>query len=188
MTASPPPSYASESLPDTDRKKHSSSHRHSKVVQHGEPEKQDAEARRPRHKDLSPEEIKAIARKQVRHSAFGPDFLKDVAKGGLTGGEDGGNFKVLTGSEAASMYQSYLGYVVLCPSVPIMSDCTLSEQAALDQDHSKASPLRPIVLAFTVQDAGRKAVEFYMTWRGKTASDCCVSVPRISYLAPPTES
>lgn len=26
---------------------------------------------------------------------------------------------------------------------------------------------RPVVFAFTVQDAGRKVVDYYMTWRGK---------------------
>lgn len=36
----------------------------------------------------------------------------------------------------------------------------------------------PVVLAFPVQEAGRKVVDYYMTWRGKTVA----CIPSLSSL------
>ncbi|KAJ4471733.1 hypothetical protein C8J55DRAFT_151924 [Lentinula edodes] len=113
---------------------------------------------------LSQEIIERIARQSVRSSRhINADLLKKIAKqGGLPKDLDQEGlpkFKVITGSEATRVYEK-----------------TLREDdraSSLSHDSSKRRGARhfesrPIVLAYPGIRAGRKVVDYYMTWKGKT--------------------
>ncbi|KAJ4467324.1 hypothetical protein C8R41DRAFT_51989 [Lentinula lateritia] len=113
---------------------------------------------------LSQEIIERIARQSVRSSRhINADLLKQIAKqGGLPKDLDQEGlpkFKVITGSEATRVYEK-----------------TLREDdraSSLSRDSSKRRGARhfesrPIVLAYPGIRAGRKVVDYYMTWKGKT--------------------
>lgn len=44
------------------------------------------------------------------------------------------------------------------------------EKKDVEKDH-QAGTSAPLVFALTAWDAGRKVVDYYMTWRGKTVRD-----------------
>ncbi|KAJ3771059.1 hypothetical protein FB446DRAFT_805267 [Lentinula raphanica] len=113
---------------------------------------------------LTQELIERIARQSVRSSRYiNADLLKQLAKqGGLPkdlAQEGLPKFKVITGSEATKVYEK-----------------TLREDdraSSLSHDSSKRRgarhfETRPIVLAYPGIRAGRKVVDYYMTWKGKT--------------------
>ncbi|KAF5384024.1 hypothetical protein D9757_006941 [Collybiopsis confluens] len=112
---------------------------------------------------LPPEIIERIARQSVRSSRhINAELLKQIAKqGGLPQHmkqEGLPKFKVITGSEATRVYEK-----------------TLREDdraSAISHDSSKRRirhfEQRPIVFAYPGLRAGRKVVDYYMTWKGKT--------------------
>ncbi|KAJ3794231.1 hypothetical protein GGU11DRAFT_331505 [Lentinula aff. detonsa] len=113
---------------------------------------------------LTQEIIDRIARQSIRSSRhINADLLKQIARqGGLPkdlAQEGLPKFKVITGSEATKVYEK-----------------TLREDdraSSLSHDSSKRRGARhieqrPIVLAYPGIRAGRKVVDYYMTWKGKT--------------------
>jgi hypothetical protein len=46
---------------------------------------------------------------RVRRSAYGPEFLKEFAGNGLPDKDGPSKFKVITGSEAATFYEDFVG-------------------------------------------------------------------------------
>lgn len=56
--------------------------------------------------------LKEIASRQIRRSSLSPEFLKQFSKDGLVpkgyDEDEGGKFKVISGSEAAKFYRKYL--------------------------------------------------------------------------------
>lgn len=107
-----PPSY--KSSPESHRppslKRHKSSSRKSDEVA-ASPQKSPSRAR---HTELSLEDKKLLAEQNVRRGKVSPEFLKDLAEKGMPDGYDdengGGRFKVIAGSEAASIYETFLRY------------------------------------------------------------------------------
>ncbi|KAJ8515398.1 hypothetical protein ONZ45_g7172 [Pleurotus djamor] len=99
----------------------------------------------------------------VRRSIYGPEFLQQLAEVGLSAeaknAAGGGNFKVVTGSEAMSIYESYVNVQEKPESSP-------PKEQAKPVEITKP-PQQPIVFAFTASDGARKVIDYYMTWKGK---------------------
>ncbi|KAF9071947.1 hypothetical protein BDP27DRAFT_446227 [Rhodocollybia butyracea] len=167
MSSSSPPSYMTEDQPVQDvplRRRNSGK----------EKAREDSSAasatrrRSRRHSTVVPklslEIIERIARQSVRSSRYiNVELLKQIAKqGGLPKDlEQQGlpKFKVITGSEATRVYEKAL-----------RED---DRASAISHDsHGKRRPRyaeqRPIVFAYPGLRAGRKVVDYYMTWKGKT--------------------
>jgi hypothetical protein len=167
MSSAPPPSYTTEDRPVQDIQSSSGSltRRRSSKEKAKDDSSSVSRRRSRRHSShdpkLSQEIIERIARQSVRSSRhINADLLKQIAKeGGLPKHiEHQGlpKFKVITGSEANRVYRK-----------------TLQEDDRLSHDSTKRKgsrhfETRPIVFAYPGIRAGRKVVDYYMTWRGKT--------------------
>ncbi|RDB19311.1 hypothetical protein Hypma_013446 [Hypsizygus marmoreus] len=149
--------------------KHHSKHRHDKSESNGETAEKlvvkTADMRRePSIKTSSPrpelpgETLAVMIGGKVRRSRCAPEFLEEVAKGVSSEVfEDlGRKFKIITGSDAVAFYKKFLG------GKSVADIIAAKEGAAL----GKESP--SVVFAVSVLHAGRKLVDYYMTWRGKT--------------------
>ncbi|KAJ4470861.1 hypothetical protein J3R30DRAFT_1131387 [Lentinula aciculospora] len=113
---------------------------------------------------LTQEIIQRIARQSVRSSRhINADLLKQIAKqGGLPKDltqEGLPKFKVITGSEATKVYEKTLRDDDRASS--------LSHDSSRRRGARHFEP-RPVVLAYPGIRAGRKVVDYYMTWKGKT--------------------
>ncbi|KAG7100014.1 hypothetical protein E1B28_001801 [Marasmius oreades] len=123
-------------------------------------------------KDLSEKDLDRIARKHMRRSQLcGPEFLEELAKNGAAEGyeEDGQKFRVVAGSEARSIYNEVLREDAERTIHDFKPEITPS---AHSRDHRHG----PVVFAFpvhtpaTLRAGGRKVVDYYMTWKGKTGT------------------
>ncbi|KAL0951984.1 hypothetical protein HGRIS_008637 [Hohenbuehelia grisea] len=161
FSTSPPPSYKSQHDPAQSSNLDNANKNAAGSVVETAP--QDLSPR-PRIRDLkvkvSVESLQRIAGNEVRRSKYGPEFLKLVADHGLSGETDAeGKFKVVTGSEAVSIYEGFVGE----------HQAESSSSRQLERKSSTALvPQQPVVFAFTASDGARKVVDYYMTWRGKT--------------------
>ncbi|KAF9469530.1 hypothetical protein BDZ94DRAFT_1303240 [Collybia nuda] len=113
----------------------------------------------PQLPELPADTLKVIVGEKTRRSRCGPEFLEEVAKGGSfeVFEEKGRKFKIAMGPEAIGLYKRFLKGTAY--------------GAELKEDSPDASPKDAspaIVFAVTVYDAGRKLVDYYMSWRGKT--------------------
>lgn len=59
--------------------------------------------------ELTLEELEQLARKNVRRSTYGPDFLREIAKQQHQQGGGQQRFSIVEGPEAESIMESYLG-------------------------------------------------------------------------------
>ncbi|TFK24295.1 hypothetical protein FA15DRAFT_422148 [Coprinopsis marcescibilis] len=88
------------------------------------------------------EALRGITGDRVRHAKCPPEFLEAIAV------RHDKQVKIVTGSEASTFFVKYLG--------------------GYDSNKSSMSESKAIVFAVTVWERGRKCVDYYMTWRGKT--------------------
>ncbi|KAL0068480.1 hypothetical protein AAF712_004558 [Marasmius tenuissimus] len=126
-------------------------------------------------RDVTDDDLRRIAQSHMRRSQCGPEFLKELAENGVPEDlqQDGQQkFRVVTGAEARSIYNEV-----------IKED----EKRRLHHHHTR--DITPpgytrdhrnhnVVFAFPVhvptpgplRAGGRKVVDYYMTWKGKTGT------------------
>ncbi|KAF8807870.1 hypothetical protein BYT27DRAFT_7189962 [Phlegmacium glaucopus] len=98
------------------------------------------------------EALQLVAGNRVRHARCAPEFLEEVAGAHLKKFTSK-KFKIITGSEARSFFKNYI--------------IEHNQNADNDNLTSNEDIPSPIVFAITVWEAGRKCVDYYMTWRGR---------------------
>ncbi|KAK1224433.1 hypothetical protein PQX77_012655 [Marasmius sp. AFHP31] len=113
-------------------------------------------------RDVTDDDLRLIARSHMRRSQCGPEFLKELAENGLPEDfeQDGQQkFRVVAGAEARSIYNAVINE---------------DEERRLHPHHRNHN----VVFAFPVhvptpgplRAGGRKVVDYYMTWKGKTGT------------------
>ncbi|KAF9446272.1 hypothetical protein P691DRAFT_214313 [Macrolepiota fuliginosa MF-IS2] len=100
--------------------------------------------------------LRVIAGSGVRRSKCCPAFLEELAKGPRLEELDGDiaeRVKIITGKEGIAFFRKFIG-----------------EELFGDQEEKKLmeSSSDAVVFAVCVIEAGRKVMDYYMTWRGKT--------------------
>ncbi|GLB43636.1 hypothetical protein LshimejAT787_1401480 [Lyophyllum shimeji] len=96
-----------------------------------------------------------------RRSRCAPEFLQEMANRSSAEiyEEFGKKFTIITGSEAVTVYKKFLGGKSTEEIVATKENAETGKEG---------SPF--IVFAVTVTDAGRRLVDYYTTWRGKTSA------------------
>ncbi|KAJ6617702.1 hypothetical protein B0H10DRAFT_1299128 [Mycena sp. CBHHK59/15] len=118
---------------------------------------------------LAPETLRQLATHQ--RPAYGPDFLRTFAKGR----SDGTLFDVITGRDAHRFCRRFVREQAGKDGNAKGSEGKGKErerEREKEKEREKSEKtLPPVVFALsrsTAGDAGRKVVDYYMTWRGKT--------------------
>ncbi|KIK71501.1 hypothetical protein GYMLUDRAFT_338606 [Collybiopsis luxurians FD-317 M1] len=165
MSSSSPPSYTTEDqLVKDDKQPRVTRRKSTREKEKTREGPGDLGSSRSDPSSVSRQVIERIARQSIRSSKhINAELLRQIARaGGLPKDverEDLPKFKVITGSEATRVYEK-----------------TLREDdraSSLSHDSSKRRvarhfETRPIVFAYPGIRAGRKVVDYYMTWKGKT--------------------
>lgn len=95
---------------------------------------------------------------RVRRSRCGADFLEELVQGGpgtvdALCREIGKRFRVVSGMEAIKIYKTFV-----------------DNETQIDEEKEKAE-VQHLVFAVSVRDAGRKLMDYYLTWKGKTKAN-----------------
>ncbi|KAF8640563.1 hypothetical protein AX17_000225 [Amanita inopinata Kibby_2008] len=105
------------------------------------------------------------AKKTTRRAKCAPEFLEEIAKAGVPEGFETraeSQFKIVHGIEAEMLFDKFIREQEADHAPNGGSE---KERSPAGDGHQYLS--NPVVFAITFLDAGRKVVDYYMTWRGK---------------------
>ncbi|KAJ7439079.1 hypothetical protein B0H11DRAFT_571641 [Mycena galericulata] len=149
--------------------------------------------RRESRKTRGTDKDKPKDKKAKEAAAYGPDFLRAFAKANSVSSGKDSHFDVITGEDAEKFTRRFVrehadADAAILPSGAFATAKSADSHASqgkmrslaldtatasdkLKQSNSARRILPPVVFALprsAVGDAGRKVVDFYMSWRGKT--------------------
>ncbi|PFH46396.1 hypothetical protein AMATHDRAFT_69969 [Amanita thiersii Skay4041] len=101
--------------------------------------------------------------KTTRRAKCPPEFLEEIAGGGVLEGfrtRAKCKFRIVAGTEAEEIFEKFVGK---------LEATHVEEGSGVNKSpvHEPRLLNNPVVFAIRITDAGRKVVDYYMTWRGK---------------------
>ncbi|KAF8899405.1 hypothetical protein BD779DRAFT_1667079 [Infundibulicybe gibba] len=161
-SSSKPPSYSSALREEYEKiLDHSTSHGKSEHKRDRKIRSTDSTVSR--SDSVASDALKSIAGDKIRRGRCAPGYLQQVARSGEIEALDKSNRKVtlIDGPEATKFYEKYLS--------EHSAGVNKIERSKSDGDLPLPEPasIPAVVFAVTAIDAGRKVVDYYMTWRGK---------------------